>query len=296
VEVGEEAVGCPKAIAGGDEDGGVAFERVDPAGLVRGAFEQPKGRGADRDDPAAGGARGVEAFGGSRRDAAPFLVHDMVVRVVGLDRKKGAGADMERQRFPKDAGLVERLDQARREMERGGGRGDGAFARGEHGLVIKKVAVVGAAPAGDVGRQRHPAGALEQELDWFLALELEEDVLAFFGNEGGDALAEIDPVAFAEAPGVADEGAPGAGADSLVEGRADSGLAAPALELGRDDPGVVEDENVAAAEEAREIEDGSVLEGVRADEEEAGGIARGCGAERDVLGREAEVEEVYAHG
>ena len=48
----------------------------------------------------------LSALGASRRDPAPFGVHDMVVRVLGLDRQEGAGADMEGERLVADAGLA----------------------------------------------------------------------------------------------------------------------------------------------------------------------------------------------
>ena len=74
--------------------------------LVGGAFEQAQRGGADRDDPAAGGARGVEPGRGRGVDPAPFGVHDVVVGVVGLDRQEGAGADMEGQRLVADPALA----------------------------------------------------------------------------------------------------------------------------------------------------------------------------------------------
>jgi hypothetical protein len=66
---------------------------------------------------------------------------------------------------------------------------------------------------------------------------------------GGDAAAEVDPVAVAHPLGVADEGAPFARPLALVEGGADPRLAAPPFELGRDDARVVEDEHVAGAKQ-----------------------------------------------
>ena len=113
MEVGDEAVDGAEAVAGGDEDRGVALERPDPPGLVGGAFQQAQRGRADRDDPAARGPRRVEPGGRRGRDPAPFGVHDMVVGVVGLDRQEGAGADMEGQRLVADPGLGERRHQRR---------------------------------------------------------------------------------------------------------------------------------------------------------------------------------------
>jgi hypothetical protein len=111
--------------------------------LVGGAFEQAERGGADRDDAAARGARGVEPVGDGGVDPAPFGVHDVVGRVVGLDRQEGAGADVEGQRLVADPRRGERVHQPRREMERGGRRGDRAFLAREHRLVILAVARVG---------------------------------------------------------------------------------------------------------------------------------------------------------
>ena len=74
--------------------------------LVGRAFEQAQAGGADRDDPPAGRAHGVQPVGGGGVDPAPFGVHHMVGGVVGLDRQEGARADMERQRFVADPGSL----------------------------------------------------------------------------------------------------------------------------------------------------------------------------------------------
>src|SRR5687767_15511981 len=101
----------------------------------------------------------------------------MAVRVVGLYGQEGAGADMESEGLAEDSRQIERVDQTRGEMQGGSRSRDGALAGREHGLVIVAVAIVGAALAGNVRRQRHPADAFQEDLDRFLAFELEKDVL-----------------------------------------------------------------------------------------------------------------------
>ena len=205
---------------------------------------------------------------------------------------------MEGQRLVADPGLGQRRHQPRREVQRGGRRGDRAFLAREHRLIIVAVARVGRAPAGDIGRQRHPAGALEQQLDRLLAVEGQQDaaVLAALVGDRGDAGAEIDPVAVAQPLGVADEGAPGARPLALVQGRADPRLAAPALELGGDDPGVVEHQQVAGAQQAPAGRATTMIgERRRADLQQPRAIARACGPQRDPVGRQLEVEKVDAH-
>ncbi len=99
MEIGDQAVDRLEAVARRDEDRRVVFERMDAAGLVGGAFEQAQAGRADGDQAATGGADLVEPLGRVGVDAAPFGVHLVVARVVGLDRKKGSGADVEGQRF-----------------------------------------------------------------------------------------------------------------------------------------------------------------------------------------------------
>jgi hypothetical protein len=135
VEVGEEAVHRAEAVAGRDEDVGVAFEGVDlpsSSAALSSRRSEVVPTATIRPPPRAG----VEALGGGGVDAAPFAVHAVLVRVLGLDRQEGAGADMERQRLVADAGALERLHQPRREVKRGGGRGDGPLLAREHRLII----------------------------------------------------------------------------------------------------------------------------------------------------------------
>ena len=59
-------------------------------------------------------------------------------------------------------------------MQRGGRRGDRAFLAREHRLIVGAVGLVGRPLRGDVGRQRHPPGALEQQLDRLVAVEMKQ--------------------------------------------------------------------------------------------------------------------------
>ena len=118
VEVGDEAVGRLEAIAGGDEDGGVALERPHAPRLVGGAFEQAERGGADGDQPSAALARRVEPLRRGGVDPTPFAVHHMVVGIVRLDRQERARADMQRERFATDSERIERIKQFGREVQR----------------------------------------------------------------------------------------------------------------------------------------------------------------------------------
>ena len=94
MEISEEPVDGAEAVARGDEDVGVSFERADDLVLTRGAFEEAKRGCADGDDAPAAGACGVEALGGGGIDAAPLAVDLMLGGVLGLHRQEGAGADV----------------------------------------------------------------------------------------------------------------------------------------------------------------------------------------------------------
>ena len=83
-----------------------------------------------------------------------------VREVVAAHRLEGARADVQGDRAALDAARRERREQLGVEVQRRGRRGDRAGLRREHRLVA--ALVVGAVVAGDVGRQRHVAVALEQ--------------------------------------------------------------------------------------------------------------------------------------
>ena len=214
-------------------------EDAPPARWGRGRrcrLQQPQGRGADGDDAAAGGARGVEGRGGLGGDLAPLGVHAVLGGVVGLDGQEGAGADVQRDEVAGDAARVERRQQRRREVQAGRRRGHGALAAGVDGLVALGVLRLDGALAGDVGRQRRVAqrrdglveiGAVQAEGELHLA------GLADVGDGRVEVAEQADAALVAEADAVADgeplgrpgEGAPAACVDALVqvEGRSAPG-------------------------------------------------------------------------
>jgi hypothetical protein len=106
-------------------------------------------------------------------------MHLVLARVLRLDREEGAGAHVQRQRLPADAMSLQRLDELGREVKRRGGRGDGSVLPREHGLVIVAVRPIGGAARGDVRRQRHAPGALEEQLHRLLPFEVEQDGAIF---------------------------------------------------------------------------------------------------------------------
>ena len=155
-----------------------------------------------------------------------------------LHRQEGAGADVQGQRLAADAARIERLEQPRREVQRRSRGGDRPFLAREHRLIIVAVRLVRLAARGDVGRQRHPPGAFEQQLDGLLAMEVQQRraVLRLSRRPRRDALAEVDRVADPRPLGVAQERLPFARTLALVQGRADARLPAPAPRAARGSP------------------------------------------------------------
>ena len=139
MEIGHQRVDRAEAIAGRNEDRGLAFERPDRAGFVRRAFDQARRGGADRDDPPAARARRVERRCGRRVDASPFGVHSMIARVVRLDRQESPRADVQGHAMEGRPGRFDALEQRRREMQTGCRRRDGAGFACEHGLIVRAV-------------------------------------------------------------------------------------------------------------------------------------------------------------
>ena len=150
MEVGEERAGAAEFVAGVDEDIGLAGEIAGAPGGLDGA------RAGCADGYYA--ARGADLRGFLGCDVVALGVEVRVFDALGVQRLEGAQADVQRDVGDVGAGaaLVEDL---RREVQAGGGGGDGAALAGEDGLVA--LAVGGAVAALDVGRQRDVAGDVQ---------------------------------------------------------------------------------------------------------------------------------------
>ena len=152
MEVGDQPVDPAKAIAGCDEDRGVAFERTDHAVFAGGTFDQPQAGRADRDDAPAAGPHRVQPVGGRGVDPAPFGVHFVIVRILGLDRQERPRADVQRQRRMFDPCPVQLRHQRGRKVQRRRRGCDRALLGGEHRLVILGILRIGRAACRDIGR------------------------------------------------------------------------------------------------------------------------------------------------
>ena len=198
MEVGDQPVDRLEAIAGRDEDRRVALERLDGAVVVRPRFRAGASEvvpTAISRPPDARTAFSRSAVSASIRPHSACILCSLVSSAL-TGRKVPAPTCRVSVSRPMPCAL-QRLDQARREVQRRGRRGDRPVLPREHGLVIVAVGLVGRAPRGDVGRQRHPAGALEQQLDRLLAIEVQQDgaFVISLGDGGRHAAAEFDRVA-----------------------------------------------------------------------------------------------------
>ena len=107
MEIGQQQVDRAKAIAGRDEDRGLAGKRLRSAVFAPAALSSSRSEvvpTATMRPPFARAALSAAAV--AARDAAPFGMHLVSAGVVGLDRQEGAGADMQRDLVQADAALA----------------------------------------------------------------------------------------------------------------------------------------------------------------------------------------------
>lgn len=139
-----------------NENAGAARTGDERAVVLGGdALEDARSRGADGKDAAAVGARAGDELGGGGREVVAFFVHDVLAERGGFHGREGAEADVQRDEAEVRAGVAQLGEECGREVQSGGGRGDGAGGLGKDGLVALAVAggrlVRGAF---DVGRER----------------------------------------------------------------------------------------------------------------------------------------------
>lgn len=209
----------------------------------------------------------------------------MIVEVVDGDRPEGVDADMERHPRHPDATIGKRREQARGEVEPGGGGGGRTGEPGEHRLVPREIVCPGIA-ATDVAGERHASNLAEELLDRAAAAGTGKPGAA--GAPSGHLEGKpIGSVCIDEHDALADRHPPaGVGEESPVTVcqrlepqplPTPSRLLAAPLEPGRHDARVVDDEEITGAEEIDEIADVAVGErAVRAaDDEHPRGAAVG---------------------
>ncbi len=311
MEIRHQHVDRAEAIAGRDEDRRLVGERRNAAVLGRGTLQQPQRRGANSHDAAADSARRIERIGGRGTNPAPLGMHAMRIGILDLDRQKSAGADVQCHRVQRDAARRKTRLQILGEMQACGRGRDGAFGRGEHGLVVGGIAIVGRPLGGDIGRQRRRAEVgdglverrpMESERQCDLAgIALVLDRGIEIAEQAHPPLvAEPDDIALLQFLGGLDQRLPARTVQALDQGGVDPrlGLAADATaaELCGDHLGVVDHELVARTQAVGQIASDTIREpAIGADHQHARGIARACGPQRDVVNREIEIEQIGAH-
>src|SRR4029453_5328207 len=141
-------------------------------------------------------------------------------------------------------------------MECSGGRRDRPILAREHGLIVLAVGFVGRTARGDVWRKRHPAGALEQDFDSLISMEVKQGFPFFLPFPCGRSYvsAELYEVPISHPLRVADERPPFPRPFPLVQRSADARFAASSFQLRRNHARVVEYEHIASAKERRKVE------------------------------------------
>ena len=129
-----------------------------------------------------------------------------------------------------------------------------------------------------------------------MEMEQRRAVRFLVDDRGRDVRAEIDPVADPRAPGIAQKGLPLAGANALVQRRANRCVSTPAFKLGGDHLGVVKHQDIAGPQDFRQIEHLAVGNAGPVDQQQPARIARPRRPQRDAVMGKLEIEQVDAHG
>src|SRR5258706_12012861 len=111
MEIGEKNVNRLEAIAGRDEQSGLAAKGLDDAVIAGSGFQGACRRRSDSNDASARAAGRVERLRGRWRKLGPFGVHAVIRGVVGGHRQERPSPDMERDAFPVDAVLLQTSEQ-----------------------------------------------------------------------------------------------------------------------------------------------------------------------------------------
>ena len=228
----------------------------------------------------------------------PLAVHGVLSDVFRLDGLEGARTHMERERFVQDTPVGEGGHQLWREVQRGGGRGDGPFFPRKHRLIIFLIAFIDRAARGDIGGERHGPCPFEQDFHRLLPFKMEEQasVCCAVARNGGHAAAENNLIPLTQALGIFHKGPPIAQPFTFMQGRADFCLTPPTFQLGRDDARVVKDKAITGGKQAGQITHDQVARFAPLKMQQARTIPRNSRAQGNQLLRESEIKQVNAHG
>ena len=252
MEVGEQAVHHPEAVARGDEQ-----IRLATAGHAATGFQRPQRRGADghhRPSLGLGAGDGLCRFG---RQGVALAVHVVLRQIFGAHRQEGARAHMQCQVCAIDAARSQRRQQRLIKVQAGRGGGHRARLAGEHGLIACLVGLIRLVL--DVGRQRQLAQPLQHPGRWCIEADAQHHAARLACRDDRGALRgvlrpEMQPAArLGRVAGAHHRQHLVLAVDAL-----DHHLDAPAAFLAPgqpcvDDPGVVEHQQAAGRDEFRQI-------------------------------------------
>src|SRR5215472_13134238 len=163
MEVGEKSSHDAKFKSWVDEKVRLAWARLNfPVALPGRVFERPHRRGAHGYDAPALGQGAVELCGHRFRNIEALAMHFVVFQIGHMHWLKGSQSHVQSDLGNLDAASADVLENRRREMQTGCGRGDASASFGPGIDRLVALAVLAAVFAGDVRRQRHVTQLLHQ--------------------------------------------------------------------------------------------------------------------------------------
>jgi hypothetical protein len=270
-------------------------------------FESSNRCGSDGDDATSAAESPVDGVGGVRGDGIGFGMEFVIFDLLGVDWLEGSEADLECDFGGLDAALVDSIEDFRSEMQ-AGGRGCYRSRRlGIDGLIA--FAIAGRIGAGDVGRERDVADAIESGEEVVHGLNGLEADMAFAELGAGQDLglqliliAEEEALADTDFAARANQAFPINGIRGELAGEKDFDAApsafAASVETGGKDASVVEDQEIAGVQKVGEVAEQAI--GIFAagslQMQQAGSVAGGEGFLGDEFGGKVEVEIGNPHG
>ena len=193
MEVGEQPVHHPEAVARGDEQIRLAAARHAAAG-----FQRPQRRGADGHHRPSLGLGAGDSLCRLGRQRVALAVHVVLRQVFGAYRQEGARTHVQRQVCAFDAARLQRCQQRLVEVQASRGGGHRARLAGEHRLIARLVGLIRLVL--DVGRQRQLAQPLQHPGCWCIEADAQHHAARLARRDDRGALRglfrpEVQPAA-----------------------------------------------------------------------------------------------------
>ena len=291
MEVRDKRVDDAEAIAGHDEERGVAGARGHVPDSVGRALDRAQRRRADGDHAAALGLRTIDARGHVFGHVEPFRMHLVFRKILDANGLKGPRADVKRDILDVDPLGRKPAEKILGEVKAGRWSGHGAGIAGIDRLIAALVGLL--RRMRDVGRKWNATERLENVEYGTLELKFEELALTARHHDGLlDAVGlEVEDSARLRGLAGANHGDSGALArDALNQGLDVAARGLAAEQAGLDDLGVVGDKQVAFVKKALDVRERAVLDHVLRDVQKTRCSAVFKGILGDELRRELEIE------